>query len=129
MVETRYPCKKTDVLIVAAGIGSRAGLDIPKQFEPVGGKSMIRHSVERFQSHDAIDRIWIVVAEGQEDEANKALSPLSAYKLVIGGATRQQSVSNGLQAIESHGGTTNILVHDAARPFISHMVINRLLTR
>lgn len=129
MVEARDPSEKTDVLIVAAGIGSRAGLSIPKQFEPIAGKPMVRHSVESLLSHPAIDRVWIVVAKGQENEMNKALSPLSYHKLVIGGPSRQQSVLNGLKAIQSDGGAKNILIHDAARPFISHAVINRLLDR
>lgn len=127
MVEAPDPSEKTHALIVAAGIGARTGLDVPKQFEIIGGKPMIRHSVEGLSSHPGIDQIWVVVAAGQEDEANQAIAPLSSHNLVIGGATRQQSVYNGLIAIRQAGGARNILVHDAARPFVPDMVIDRLL--
>ena len=92
MVEAPDPSEQTHALIVAAGVGARAGLDVPKQFETVGGKPMIRHSVERLAVHPAIDQIWIVVAAGQEDQLNQALGSFFSHKIVIGGATRQQSV-------------------------------------
>ncbi|MEJ6595450.1 bifunctional 2-C-methyl-D-erythritol 4-phosphate cytidylyltransferase/2-C-methyl-D-erythritol 2,4-cyclodiphosphate synthase [Parasphingorhabdus sp.] len=129
MDETRDPSEKTHALIVAAGVGARTGLDVPKQFEKISGKPMVRHSVDSLSSHPGIDQIWIVVAAEQEDQLNQALVPLSFYKLVIGGATRQQSVYNGLAAIRQAGGAKNILVHDAARPFVSHQVVDRLLDR
>ncbi|WP_339824289.1 bifunctional 2-C-methyl-D-erythritol 4-phosphate cytidylyltransferase/2-C-methyl-D-erythritol 2,4-cyclodiphosphate synthase [uncultured Parasphingorhabdus sp.] len=129
MVQASDPSDKTHALIVAAGTGARAGLDLPKQFELIRGKPMVRHSVESFSSHAAIDRIWIVIAEGQEEQLGKALGPDSPHQVVIGGATRQQSVFNGLTAIRNGGGAKNILVHDAARPFVSHPVIDRLIER
>jgi 2-C-methyl-D-erythritol 4-phosphate cytidylyltransferase/2-C-methyl-D-erythritol 2,4-cyclodiphosphate synthase len=129
MVEAANPSGKTHALIVAAGVGARAGLARPKQFEPIGGKPMVRHSVERLLSHPAIDQVWIVIAEGQKELMATALAPLSAYTLVVGGATRQQSVYRGLMAIQQAGGGKNILIHDAARPFVSHDVIDRLLAR
>ncbi len=129
MVEASDPSEKTHALIVAAGIGARAGLNVPKQFEPIFGKPMVRHSVDSFLSHYAIDQIWIVIAEGQKEQLSKALGSISPHKLVIGGATRQQSVFNGLAAIQNEGGARNILVHDAARPFLPHRVIDRLLDR
>ncbi|MEH6700463.1 bifunctional 2-C-methyl-D-erythritol 4-phosphate cytidylyltransferase/2-C-methyl-D-erythritol 2,4-cyclodiphosphate synthase [Parasphingorhabdus sp.] len=129
MVEARDPSERTHTLIVAAGVGARAGLDFPKQFELIDGKPMVRHSVERFLSHPAIDHVWIVVGEGQEEQLKEALSPLAEYRLVIGGETRQQSVFNGLTAIRDGGGAENILVHDAARPFVPARVIDDLLDR
>ena len=127
MNEAADPSKKNHVLIVAAGLGARAGLERPKQFEPIGGKPMVRHSVERFMSHPGIDQIWVVIAEGQEQQMTAALAPLSGYNLVVGGATRQQSVLRGLTAMGQAGGARNILIHDAARPFVSDDVIDRLL--
>ncbi len=127
MVEARDPSEQTHALIVAAGIGARAGLDVPKQFQPIGGKPMVQHSVKSFSSHSGIDHIWVVVAAGQENQLDSALAPLSSYRLAVGGATRQQSVYNGLMAIRQAGGAKYVLVHDAARPFVSHRVIDRLL--
>jgi len=129
MVETDDPSQQTHALIVAAGVGTRSGLDLPKQFELIGGKPMVLHSVERLSSHPDIDQVWVVVAAGQEALLDRALAPLSSYKTVIGGATRQESVYNGLTAIRQAGGAKYVLVHDAARPFVSHRVIDRLLDR
>lgn len=129
MVEARDPSLQTHALIVAAGVGARAGLDLPKQFQPVRGKPMVRHSVDSFSAHPDIDQTWVVVAAGQEKEMAVALAPLSSFRLVVGGATRQQSVYNGLRAIREAGGAQYVLVHDAARPFVSHQVIDRLRNR
>lgn len=129
MVDASSPSKQTHALIVAAGVGARAGLERPKQFEPIGGKPMVRHSVERFLSHPGIDQVWIVIAEDQKEPMAGALAALPSYRLVVGGATRQQSVYNGLAAIRQAGGAKNILIHDAARPFVSHAVIDRLIER
>lgn len=129
MSDSLNPSDKNHALIVAAGVGARAGLERPKQFEPIGGKPMVRHSVERFLSHPDIDQVWVVIAEGQEERMAEALAPLSGYNLVVGGATRQQSVFQGLTAIRQAGGARNILIHDAARPFVSHDVIDRLINR
>ena len=127
MNEAHQSPKNNHAMIVAAGIGARAGLALPKQFEPVNGKPMICHSVESFLSHPAIDQVWIVIGEGQEELLREALHSLSGYQLVIGGPTRQRSVFNGLSAIRNVGGARNILVHDAARPFVSNRIIDELL--
>ncbi len=127
MVASSDPSQQTHALIVAAGVGARSGLDLPKQFETIGGKPMIRHSVERLSSHPAVDRIWIVIAEGQEDMLNQSLVSFPSHNIVIGGTTRQRSVYNGLMAILRAGGARYVLVHDAARPFVPDVVVNRLL--
>ena len=127
MASPRHVSEQNHALIVAAGVGARAGLDIPKQFQPVDGKPMVRHSVERLAAHPDIDQLWVVVATGQEEPIESALGPLAGHNIVIGGATRQQSVYLGLKAIREAGGAKNVLVHDAARPFLSHQVIDRLL--
>lgn len=114
-------------IIVAAGQGARAGLGQPKQFQIVAGKQMIRHSVERFLDHPALAGLWIIIGEGQGYQAEQALAGLSGYRLVTGGATRQQSVQHGLAAIAEAGGAGQVLIHDAARPFLPAAVIDRLL--
>ena len=78
-------------------------------------------------SHENIAKLWIVTGEDQYALMEAALEGLSGYELVAGGETRQQSVYNGLTAIRNAGGCDKILIHDAARPFLSHIVIDRLL--
>lgn len=113
-------------IIVAAGKGERSGLALPKQFHLVDGVPMIRHSAEQFLKHDRITKLWIVIGSGQEQMLSNALEGLSNFETVIGGNTRQQSVLNGLLAIDNMGGCDQVLIHDAARPFVNHDMINML---
>lgn len=119
------PSSRTTALIVAAGKGLRAEGGVPKQFAPLGGKALVAWSVDTFGSHPDIDVVYVVVGQGQESLLTAALGE-RAVKTVIGGAERVDSVRAGLEAIALAGGTDNVLIHDAARPFLSHMVINRL---
>ena len=110
-------------LIVAAGSGSRMGGDIPKQFRTIAGKSVLAHAVDALASHPAIDAVRVVVGQGQNGLARQALGDRDVGKLIVGGTERADSVRAGLSAVE----TDVILVHDAARPFCPHGVIDRLL--
>ena len=110
-------------LIVAAGSGSRMGGEIPKQFRQLAGKAVLAHAVDSLASHPAIDAVRVVIGAGQEDLARQTLGDRDVGELVIGGSERADSVQAGLAVIESDF----ILVHDAARPFCPHDVIDRLL--
>lgn len=114
-------------LIVAAGFGSRTGGDTPKQFRLVRGQPMLRHSYAEFARHPEIDDIVVAIAEGQETDARAALAGLPDATFVTGGATRRESVRNGLQAISEASGADFVLIHDAARPFLTHRVIDDLI--
>jgi 2-C-methyl-D-erythritol 4-phosphate cytidylyltransferase/2-C-methyl-D-erythritol 2,4-cyclodiphosphate synthase len=114
---------RTTALIVAAGQGVRTGAAIPKQFARLSGKPVIAHSYHALSSHPAIDQVLIVIGEGQQQSLSDALGNVD---FVIGGATRRESVRNGLEAL-APDAPANILVHDAARPLLSHGVIDRLL--
>ncbi len=118
----------TAAIIVAAGQGLRiGGGDVPKQFRLVAGKPMLRHSVERFVAHAAIDAVYVVVGEGQEPVARSHLSGLNVDGYIIGGAERRDSVQNALDALTKIGGYNQVLIHDAARPFLSDAVIDALI--
>ncbi len=109
-------------LIVAAGSGSRMGGEIPKQYRPIAGKAVLAHAVDALASHPAIDAVRVVIGEGQQEMARDALGGRDVGELIIGGAERADSVRAGLAAVEAD----IILVHDAARPFCPHGVIDRL---
>lgn len=119
--------RRIAAIIVAAGIGRRSGGDVPKQYRNVAGKPMLRHSAEVFSRHPAISRLIIVIGEGQEAMAETALAGLPPFEVIIGGADRIDSVRNALQFLENDGFTGSIFIHDAARPFLSADVINRLI--
>jgi 2-C-methyl-D-erythritol 4-phosphate cytidylyltransferase / 2-C-methyl-D-erythritol 2,4-cyclodiphosphate synthase len=114
-------------LIVAAGSGSRSGGDIPKQFRLVRGQPMLRHSYAAFVAHPQIDSIVVAIGEGQDADAHAALAGLPPAKFVTGGATRRESVLNGLEAIAAADGADFTLIHDAARPFLSTSIIDDLI--
>lgn len=114
-------------LLVAAGQGSRAGGDIPKQYRLIGGKPVLAHAVDALAKHPAVDSIVLVVGAGQEGDARAALEGRSVIAIVEGADSRRGSVRAGLEHIASIGGAARILVHDAARPFLPGTVIDRLL--
>ncbi|NBU84238.1 MAG: bifunctional 2-C-methyl-D-erythritol 4-phosphate cytidylyltransferase/2-C-methyl-D-erythritol 2,4-cyclodiphosphate synthase [Sphingomonadaceae bacterium] len=111
-------------IIVAAGKGERAGGPVPKQYAMVGGKSLLAHAVMAFSSHQSIDQIIVVIGEGQSDLAREALGEVAGLRIITGGAERQDSVAAGIAAA---GDADILLIHDAARPFLPHTVINRLI--
>ncbi|HZV20004.1 MAG TPA: 2-C-methyl-D-erythritol 4-phosphate cytidylyltransferase, partial [Hyphomicrobiales bacterium] len=110
-------------LIVAAGSGVRAGNigGRPKQYCTLAGKLVLRRTMEAFATHPNVDRIIAVIREGDESLYEEAIAGLATEKLLAparGGATRQLSVAAGLEAL---GGLSPsaVLIHDAARPFVS----------
>lgn len=114
-------------LIVAAGSGSRAGGEIPKQFRIVRGQPMLRHSYAMLANHPDIGNVVVAISEGQHSEAQAALEGLAPAILVAGGATRRESVLNGLEAIAAQGGADFVLIHDAARPFLKTRIVDDLI--
>lgn len=118
---------KIAALIVAAGKGERAGGSTPKQFARLGGKPLFLHSVDRLAAHPAIGAIHVVIGEGQQAIAREMLGTREVA-LVIGGAERQDSVRAGLEAIAALEADA-VFIHDAARPFVSNIVIDRLIDR
>lgn len=113
----------TAALIVAAGQGVRSGGTVPKQFALLAGKPMIAHSYAALAAHPGIGRIVVAIGAGQEPAL---LAALGAVDHVTGGATRRLSVRAGLEALA--GDTPErVLIHDAARPFLSATVIDRLI--
>lgn len=115
---------RTVALIVAAGGGTRAGTDMPKQYVHVAGKPVVAHSHAALVAHPAIDAVLVVIGAGQEAMLAEALGKVPH---IIGGATRRDSVARGLEAIAADGGADRVLIHDAARPFLRVAVIDRLI--
>ena len=103
-------------LIVAAGKGERAGSGIPKQFRSFRGKSVLGHAIDALAAHPAISDIRVVIGSGQEDLYKEAIGTRSLGFPIIGGATRQDSVRNGLETQAVEGAPDIVLIHDAARP-------------
>ncbi len=106
------------VLIVAAGKGARAATELPKQYESLAGVPMLRRTVEAFGGY----AVRVVIGAGQEELAAQALADLALPAPITGGATRQESVRLGLEAL-AQDAPDFVLIHDAARPLVSAQVI------
>ncbi|HZS64810.1 MAG TPA: bifunctional 2-C-methyl-D-erythritol 4-phosphate cytidylyltransferase/2-C-methyl-D-erythritol 2,4-cyclodiphosphate synthase [Xanthobacteraceae bacterium] len=113
-------------VIVAAGRGQRAGGPIPKAYQLVGGEPLLRHSLNLFCACPAVGLVQPVIHSADQTHYRKAAEGLTALPAVTGGATRQASVRAGLLALEPRRPEI-VLVHDAARPFASHALIERAI--
>lgn len=113
-------------LIVAAGSGERFGGSIPKQYQELAGESILRRSVLAFLNHPHIDNVQVVISPAHRDLYDKATADLGLPEPVIGGATRQDSVRLGLEALEKAGKPKLVMIHDAARPLIDAATITNV---
>ncbi|MGE5266117.1 MAG: bifunctional 2-C-methyl-D-erythritol 4-phosphate cytidylyltransferase/2-C-methyl-D-erythritol 2,4-cyclodiphosphate synthase [Deltaproteobacteria bacterium] len=115
-------------VIVAAGSGIRAGGDIPKQYVAVGGRSILQRSIDAFAALQGISEIRAVIHPSARSLYSASLSESTAGlgPPVIGGASRQASVLAGLEALAA-SAPDYVLIHDAARPFVSAAVIERVI--
>jgi 2-C-methyl-D-erythritol 4-phosphate cytidylyltransferase len=118
-------------LIPAAGSGSRIGAARAKQYCDIAGKPMICHALETFAACRRVERIFVVISDGDHEFAKLPLSQAAMHRseaLVAGGPTRHASVENGLAALAPRlSGDDWVLVHDAARPGLSLGMIERLI--
>lgn len=117
---------QTAAIIVAAGRGTRLGADLPKQYLPLGGMPVLRHTVQAFLDHPAVDLVQVVCGTDDRQLYAMAVGDMDLPPPVAGGATRQDSVRNGLEALAGRG-CGKVLIHDAARPFVDAATIERVL--
>lgn len=119
------PLPSFAAIVVAAGKGLRVGGEVPKQFRNWRGNPLVRWSVEALLAAGAQPLVVVIGADAQA-EAEASLAGLDGIRLVTGGATRQDSVRFGLEAL-AEDGCAQVLIHDAARPDLPLPVIERLL--
>jgi len=115
-------------LITAGGSGTRMGAGVPKQYLDLMGLPVLARTIQAFQTHALIDVIVVTVPPGDEEYCrSRIVVPFGLTKvrdIVPGGATRQESVLNGLQAIQD---TSVVAIHDGVRPLVGEDVITRSL--
>lgn len=119
------------VVIVAAGRGERAGSpeEGPKQYRPIGGRPVISHTLDVFMTWGPVKRIVTVIHPDDAGLFEAALGQTAGgapVDTVHGGATRQQSVLAGLEALAEDPGITHVLIQDAVRPFTGHTILERV---
>jgi 2-C-methyl-D-erythritol 4-phosphate cytidylyltransferase len=126
--ESKPHASTFDVIIVAGGAGMRFGGTVPKAFVTLGEKPLFMHAFEVFESHALVKAIILVVPPDMTDDAQAILSKRTSkkeIKIVKGGKERWHSVQNGVSSCSSEW----IMVHDAARPFVTHSVVNAVLDK
>jgi 2-C-methyl-D-erythritol 4-phosphate cytidylyltransferase/2-C-methyl-D-erythritol 2,4-cyclodiphosphate synthase len=112
-------------VIVAAGSGTRAPGEVPKQYRYLAAKPVLRLALEAFLGHPSICGVLTVISEKDRRLYENVATGLDLSGPVIGGATRQESVRAGLEALAG-AGPAKVLIHDAARPGVSAAVIARV---
>ncbi len=122
--------KSVSTLIVAAGRGKRAGEGGPKQYRLLDGVAILARTAKAFLECEKIDHVRIIIHRDDRELYDEAMAGLLEHpKLmepVFGGAERQDSVRLGLDSL-ADTPPTKVLIHDAARPFIDHETINRVI--
>ena len=113
---------KTTLLLMMGGSGTRFGADIPKQFVEVNGKPVFSYIVEKYDAIKAVDNIVIVCHESWVDFTRdwvRSLGLACPFVVTAGGASRSESVKNGLTAAAATAGPDDvILIHDATHPYV-----------
>ena len=105
-------------VVVAAGRGLRAGGGVPKQYRPMPGGTAIQRSLATFSGHGEIALVQPVIHPDDQNAFQRSSAPFQLLPPVFGGATRQDSVRAGLEALAARKPDI-VLIHDAARPFAS----------
>ncbi|HEV2098834.1 MAG TPA: bifunctional 2-C-methyl-D-erythritol 4-phosphate cytidylyltransferase/2-C-methyl-D-erythritol 2,4-cyclodiphosphate synthase [Stellaceae bacterium] len=113
-------------LVVAAGRGSRFGGDLPKQYLPLGGTTVLWHAVAALVRHPRVTQVLVAIRPEDKELFDNAVAGLNLLEPVAGGATRQESVRIGLEALASYH-PRRVLIHDGARPFPDPALIDRVL--
>lgn len=117
------------VVITAAGLGSRFSSQLPKQFQNLDGKPVLRHAIDVFESMGLVDHIVLVLPKDFLPQWSKESQALAhtrkIYAVLEGGASRQASVHIGLQALKKT--TTLVAIHDGARPLVLAQDVERAI--
>jgi 2-C-methyl-D-erythritol 4-phosphate cytidylyltransferase len=117
-------------IILSGGVGSRMGLNQPKQYVEVNNQPIICYSIKTFLENDNTDAIVIGVADEWKDFVMENVAKLAPTKPIFyapAGETRQYTIYNCLQKIRENGYSDNdiVVIHDAARPLLTHDLINK----
>lgn len=113
-------------LVVAAGRGTRIGAPLPKQYLPLGGEPLLRHTLRALAAHPRITGVRAVIHPEDREHYERAARGLDLLAPVPGGAQRQDSVRLGLESL-AEIDPDMVAIHDGARPFVEGALIDRVL--
>lgn len=116
---------KNYAIILASGLGSRLGDDLPKQFIKIAGKTVLEHTIDIFEKNSLIDEIIVVITPAYRVLAEEIILKNNwskITKLLNGGETRKESSNIGISSINDK--EANVIIHDCARPFLSQKILS-----
>ena len=120
-------------IIIAGGVGSRMGHDIPKQFIEVEGKPVLMYTLEGFQKHPMVDVIVLVCIDGWQEDVRRwcAQSGITKLrKIVTGGASGQESIRNGVFSLEGECAQDDVvIIHDGIRPLVDAFLLTDVIEK
>lgn len=120
-------------IIIAGGVGSRMGHDIPKQFIEVEGKPVLMYTLEGFQKHPMVDVIVLVCIDGWQEDVRRCCAQSGITKLrkiVTGGASGQESIRNGVFSLEGECAQDDVvIIHDGIRPLVDAFVLTDVIEK
>lgn len=123
----------TVAIVIAGGVGSRMGADVPKQFVLVDGKPVLFYTLEAFERHPMVDAIELVLIEGWEKDVAvwKEKYGISKLKWIVrGGASGQESIRNGVFGLEDKCAADDIvIIHDGIRPLVEPTVLDDVIAK
>ena len=123
----------TIAVVIAGGVGSRMGLDIPKQFVEVEDKPVLFYTLEGFQKHPMVDEIVLVCIDGWQEDVRRWAELYGITKLseiVTGGETVQESIRNGVFSLEGRCQPEDtIVIHDGIRPLVDPTVLTDVVEK
>lgn len=120
-------------IIIAGGVGSRMGKDIPKQFIEINDKPILLYTLEGFEKHPEIDAIEVVCIDGWHDDLREWAKKYNISKLkwiVAGGSTGQESIRNGVYNLQNYCKDDDvIIIHDGIRPLVDESVLTDVIEK
>ena len=120
-------------VVIAGGVGSRMGMDVPKQFITIDNKPILIYTLECFQNHPMVDYIELVCIDGWQETASRYAEKYGITKLqeiVTGGETGQESIRNGVYSLKSHAKDDDIvIIHDGIRPLVDQSVLSDVIVK
>ena len=118
---------KIAALLLAGGRGTRAGPGLPKQYRAIGDRSVLRRAIDCFVTSPLVDIVCVVIHPDDQELYKEATAGLNIAEPVHGGSERHLSALNGLESLVFEA-PDYVLIHDAARPFVSLELIERVIS-
>lgn len=116
---------RTVAVVLAGGVGSRLGLDVPKQMVKIAGRTILEHTIDAVHGCGEVDEVVLMMAAGWTEAAATLLGERypKLTRILEGGSTRNESTRRVLDALAGEDGQVKVLLHDAVRPLLDERIV------